>query len=151
MAETVTETFFLADELARESSSIPAKIYNLVHTILARNENDCVFAPIRSLQYLAVLSGREIAFVDSLSYTVQDGHGGRLIKLVWRLHHVSERGALADPVACDIIYYHEDGRDLQARVVGEFLKSLKQMDERYREHTMPVSGARILSLDPAKQ
>lgn len=147
MPGTVTETFFLPDELSRESTSIPADLYNTTRTILARSENDCVFVLIRSLQYLGIITSREILFVDSMAYTVQDGHGGRLIMLSWLFSHRNDRTSLGAPVPCDVVYYHADSPVIQLRLVGEFRRALQQMDERYREHVMPPEGARILKLN----
>lgn len=147
MSAKVTETFFLPDEISRESTCIPADLYNITHTILKRSENDCVFVPIRSLQYLGVITADEIVFVDSMAYTVQDGHGGRLIKLSWQFHHRSARDSLDAPIRCDVVHYHEDATGIVLRLVGEFRQALKLMDERYREHVMPQDGARILKLE----
>jgi hypothetical protein len=147
MSAKVTETFFLPDEISRESTCIPADLYNITHTILKRSENDCVFVPIRSLQYLGVITADEIVFVDSMAYTVQDGHGGRLIKLSWQFRHRSARDSLGAPIECDMVYYHEDAAAIALRLVGEFRQALKLMDERYREHVMPQDGARILKLE----
>ena len=146
MPAKVTETFFLPDEISRESTSIPADLYNITHTILTRSDNDCVFVPIRSLQYLGVITASEVVFVDSMAYTVQDGHGGRLIKLSWQFHHRTARDSLGAPVQCDVVYYHADAAGIQLRLVGEFRQALQLMDERYREHVMPQDGARILKL-----
>ena len=147
MSAKVTETFFLPEEVSRESTSIPADLYNITHTILARSENDCVFVPIRSLQYLGVITAREIVFVDSMTYTVQEGHGGRLIMLSWLFHHRHDRASLGTPMECEVVYYHTDSPEIQLRLVGEFREALKLMDERYREHIMPQDGARILKLN----
>jgi hypothetical protein len=146
MPGTVTETFFLPDELGRESISIPADLYNICHTILTRSENDCVFVPIRSLQYLGVITGPEIVFVDSMSYVVNNGHGGRVIMLAWQFNHSHDRDAIDAPVGCDVVYYHQDSVALQLRLVPEFRNALQLMDRRYREHTLPATGARILKL-----
>jgi len=146
MSTKVTETFFLPHEISRESTCIPADLYNITHTILKRSDNDCVFVPIRSLQYLGIITEGEVVFVDSMAYTVQDGHGGRLIKLSWQFHHRSARESLGSPVQCDVVRYHEDAAEIELRLVAEFRQALKLMDERYREHVMPQDGARILKL-----
>lgn len=147
MSAKVTETFFLPHEISRESASIPADLYNVTHTILRRSDNDCVFVPIRSLQYLGIITASEIVFVDSMAYTVQDGHGGRLIKLSWQFHHRVARDSLDAPMQCDVVHYHADAGEIELRLVGEFRQALQLMDERYREHIMPQEGARILKLE----
>jgi hypothetical protein len=146
MSDTVTETFFRPDEVGRESTSVPSDIYNITHTMLSRSENDCVFVPIRSLQYLAVLTADEIVFVDSMAYVVNEGHGGRIIMIAWQFNHGHERDSLESPMACDVVYYHVKSYQVQQRLVVDFLAAIKLMDERYREHMMPASGARILKM-----
>jgi hypothetical protein len=49
-------------ELAREPRYLPASTYNLAHTLLARSPGDCVFVPIRSMQYVAIIAVEEIDF-----------------------------------------------------------------------------------------
>ena len=146
MVDTVTETFFRPDEIERESTSIPAEIYNIAHTMLARSDNACVFVPIRSLQYLAVLTADEIVFVDSMSYIVNQGHGGRVIMIAWVFNHGHVRDSLDTPMACDVVYYHPGSYDVQRRLVVDFRAAIQLTDSRYREHMMPVSGARILKI-----
>lgn len=146
MSATVTEVFFRPDEIARFSSSIPADIYNLLHTVLVRSDNDCVFVPVRSLQYLGVITIHEIVFVDSMSYIVDEGEGGRVIMLAWEFNHGHGRDSLEKPMACDVVYYHAGGYDVQPRLVSEFRDALVLMDRRYREHMLPKRGARILKL-----
>ena len=76
-------------EIARESRHLPAATYNLAITLLARS-NDCLFVPIRSLQYLAILDGEEFVFVDGTSKCQ--------IGLAWRHFRPVERVSLDDPM-----------------------------------------------------
>ena len=144
MVKRVTETFFLPDEIERNSTRIPAPLYNLVHNLLARNELDCVFVPIRSLQVLAVITEKEIVFVDSLSYAHQDNTGGRIIILAWQFLHNQQRDGLDSPVSCEVIYYSKGAQDTQARLINEFNQALKLVDSRYRDSELPAEGARII-------
>ena len=143
---SATETFFLPDEVSREASTTPADIYNLARTLLARSEFSCVFVPIRSLQFLGVITETEIVFVDSQAYAYNENEGGRLIVLAWKFRSTSDRESLKDPVDCDVIYYHPESRDIQSRLIGDFRDALNLMDERYREQALPADGARILKL-----
>ena len=143
---TVTETFFLPDEIGRHESCIPADIFNLARTLLARSELGCVFVPIRQMQFLAVITGDEIDFVDSQAYACNRDEGGRLIMLAWHFKNTRERQALTEPVECDVLYYHPESSDLQSRLIGYFRDSLQQLDQRYRNRTLPADGAKILKL-----
>lgn len=144
MTEQVTETYFLPEEIERQQTRIPASLYNLAHNLVARSEHGCVFVPLRYMQVLAVITTEEIIFVDSLSYASQDGEGGRIIQLAWQCK--PHRDALDAPVECDVVYYHESGRQTQPRLVREFGDALSKVDEYYRQQDMPANGARIIAL-----
>ncbi len=146
MTTIVTETFFLPDEVKRESWSVPAVIYNLYHAIHTRSQMRHVFVPIRSMQYMAVLDHNEIVFVDGQSYAVSNNEGGRLIVVAWKFSASHQRDALTDPVPCEVVFYIDDNADLQLRLVAEFRAALELYDKRYRSAHMPASGAKILKL-----
>ena len=147
MARLVTETFFLPDEVERHAWSAPAEIYRLYHSLLDRSAAAHVFVPIRSMQVLAVMGTEEIVFVDSQSYAVSDNQGGRLIVIAWQFSQSHGRKALSDPVACDVVFYVRNHRDMQLRLVPDFKNALQQLDQRYRRGWMPEEGAKILKLD----
>ena len=146
MTESVTDTFFLPEEVERKAFTLPADIYNLAHTLLARSEFDCVFVPIRSLQYLGVITDSEIIFVDSQAYAFHQEQGGRLIMLAWKFLHTGTRDSLQEPVDCCMHAYHPDSREIQLRLVADFRKALLLLDQRYRDRALPADGARILKL-----
>jgi hypothetical protein len=146
MTNRVTETFFMPPEVARESWSCPADIYNLTHTLLTRSEYDCVFVPIRSMQYLAVINASEIIFVDSQAYAYRDNEGGRLIMLAWIFDSAAHRRALNEPVPCEVACYHADSAMLQLRLVNTYREALNLMDRRYRDKAIPADGARVVKL-----
>ena len=135
MVNRVTETFFLPEAVARQAWTLPADVYNLSRTLLGRSEFNCAFVPIRSMQYLAVITRDEIVFVDSLAYACRDNEGGRLIML-----------ALDQPQSCEVIYYTQDGQQLQLRLVSAYREALELMDQRYRDRALPPGGARIVPL-----
>ena len=60
-------TCYRDQEIARETRNLPAPTYNLAITLLARSRDGCLFVPIRSLQYLAILDADEFVFVDGTS------------------------------------------------------------------------------------
>ena len=57
------ETFYRPAETGREERLLPAPVYNLTHLLLAQTDSGCVFVPIRSMQYMAVLDAEESIFV----------------------------------------------------------------------------------------
>ncbi len=142
----VTETFFLPEEISRLDWSVPSDIYNLSRTLLTRSEFNCAFVPIRSMQYLAVISGTEIVFVDSQAYACRDGEGGRLIMLAWKFDATQHRSSLNQPHDCHVVLYHPDSAIIQQRLVGDFRAAMEQLDRRFRDSSLPSSGARILPL-----
>jgi len=133
----VEETFYRPDEVAHESRTLPATTYNLAHVMLARAAAGCLFVPIRSMQFLAVLDSEEFIFVDR--------EGGRMIEIAWQRFRPGERNALDEPVAYEAVYYSASGAQIMPRLQNEFYKALVQL-----EHRAPVSApARVVKL-PAR-
>jgi len=143
----VTETFFLPDEVDSRDLTLPADIYNLSRTLLGRSEFDCVFVPIRSMQYLGVITRNEIVFVDSQAYAYHDREGGRLVMVIWQFDASRARESLAEPVPCKEIHYHPACEQIQLRLVGAYREALELLDRRYRDQALPAGGARIVRLN----
>jgi hypothetical protein len=133
----VEETFYRREEVARVPRALPAATYNLAHVLLARAANDCLFVPIRSMQYLAVLDEEEFIFVDR--------EGGRMIEIAWRHFRPGERTALDAPVAYEAVYYSASGIQIMQRLQGEFHKALMLLEQRAPAHAL----ARVVKL-PAR-
>lgn len=151
MTTTVTETFFLPKEIARKQWLLPAGIYNLYHSLYAKNETGHVFVPIRNLQFMAVLDKNEIVFVDGQSYAVVknkagEDEGGRLILLAWKFPVSHDRDSLDEPMPCEVVFYDKKNTELQLRMILAFREALELMDQRYRDKEIPVQGAQILTL-----
>ncbi|HNA83329.1 MAG TPA: hypothetical protein PLQ64_12720 [Thiobacillaceae bacterium] len=128
------ETFERGPALGEMASALPAATYNLTRILLANSPRDCVFVPIRAMQYQAVIDREEIIFVDS-QYR-------RWVEVAWRQFQPRERAALDEPVAYQAVFYTAEGRDLQRRLQAEFHKALSLLDSR-----RPAPGeARILNL-----
>jgi len=133
----VEETFYRRGEVARESRVLPAATYNLAHVLLARAVNGCLFVPIRSMQYLAVLDKEEFIFVDR--------EGGRMIEIAWKHFQPGERTALDAPVSYEAVYYSASGVQTMQRLQGEFHKALMLLEQRAPTHAL----ARVVKL-PAR-
>lgn len=130
----VEETFFRRSEVSREDRSLPAATYNLAHVLLSRAERDCLFVPIRSMQFLAVLDSEECIFVDR--------EGGRFIEVSWRRFQPQTRANLADPVPFEAVYYSAQARALMLRLQGEFLRALRELEGRQ----LPGGAARVIPI-----
>lgn len=140
------QTFFLPQSCAQKSSMVAAETYNLAHTLLNRSDSTYVFVPIRSMQYLAIIEGHDIWFVDSQAYAVSQNEGGRLITISWHTDSTIERKALNENFPLKVVFYQANMGDIQLRLTGEFHKAMLLMDERYRDQQIPDEGARIIHL-----
>ena len=114
-------------EIGRESRSLPANHYRLIRLLFSRNQNDTLFVPIRSMQYLGVIDREEVLFVD--------GQGPRMIELCWRDFQSGEREDLRKPVTYSCVYYHAKSREIMFRLQSEFFKALELIEQR-----QPKSG-----------
>lgn len=133
----VEETFYRREEVAREPRTLPATTYNLAHVLLARAAGSCLFVPVRSMQFLAVLDNEEFIFVDR--------EGGRMIEIAWQHFRPGERTALDAPVAYEAVYYSASGAQTMQRLQAEFHKALMQLEQRAPAH----APARVVKL-PAR-
>lgn len=130
----VEETFFRRSEASREARTLPASTYNLAHVLLHRAPRGCLFVPIRSMQFLAVLDHEEFIFVDR--------EGGRFIDISWRGFQPQARANLADPVPYEAVYYSGPARSLMLRLQGEFLRALRGLEGRQ----LPDGAARVIRI-----
>ncbi|QIK38526.1 hypothetical protein GWK36_11620 [Caldichromatium japonicum] len=140
----VPETFFRPPEQMRESSAIPAPLYNAMRTLLRQTGNTYVFVPIRTMQYLAVVERTEVCFVDALGgYAYQNGEGGRLIQLAWHLR--GTRDSLSAPVPCEIVYYFRDLKAVHRRLISDLGAALADRQRRCQDPTLAGQSVRILA------
>lgn len=132
------ESFDRHQALTQEESRLPAATYNLTRILLAASETPCVFVPIRSMQYLAVVDAEEIIFVDS-QYK-------RWVEIAWRGFKPQARKALDEPVTYQALFYTPEAREVHRRLQGDFQSALSLVDSRRR----PSVPARLLSLSTRK-
>ena len=118
----MSESFYREDPIEVRAAVLPAELYNLARRLLARGGADCLFVPIRSLQYLAVIDAEEIIFVDR--------EAKHLVELAWRAFRPQARQGLSEPVAYEIHVYLDKGRGILTRLQGEFFKALRDMERR---------------------
>ncbi|MES2407106.1 MAG: hypothetical protein V4528_07275 [Pseudomonadota bacterium] len=129
------ETFYRPDiELFRTTRSLPAALYNRAHTLLTQSQTGCVFVPIRTMQYMAVLDAAEFIFVDR--------ERPDLIELAWQSFHPGHRDSLEDPVPFELVHYDERAASTMQRLIVEFNKALILLAKR---RAVDMKPARILS------
>ena len=117
-------TLYREDPILRETRHLPADVYNLAHLLLAHSDRPCVFVPIRSMQYLAVIDQEEIVFVDrELPSQVQ---------IAWQAFHRQERNALDERIEFETAYYTQESLQLMARLMSEFPRAMQIMAGRDR-------------------
>ena len=105
------ERFYREQEIARLPAFLPAATYNLAHTLLAR-AGKCLFVPIRSLQYMAVLDAEEFIFVDSQNKA--------WVELAWQHFRPQARSALDERVPFEVVHYAPQAAETMKRLPGEF-------------------------------
>jgi len=99
--------------------ALPAAVYNLAHTLLARSPRGCVFVPVRSLQYLAVLDREEFVFVDARYPNV--------VAISWRGFRPQARVGLDDAVPYRCLLYCAEEAEVQQRLPVEFAVALRAL------------------------
>lgn len=127
------ERFYREQEIARLPAFLPAATYNLAHTLLAR-AGQCLFVPIRSLQYMAVLDAEEFIFVDSQNKA--------WIELAWQHFRPQARSALGERVPFEVVHYAPQATATMKRLPGEFHRALQSLAERQK----PDTPASVLDL-----
>ena len=133
MNDKTTEVFFLTELVQRDTTRIPAQLYNRCRLLLTRCAEPYIFVPIRNMQYLAVIDADEVIFVDSQAYAVRDGEGGRFIMISWHFPAAGSRTSLHEPVSVEVLYHHSRALELRARLLGEFDKALIELETRSRD------------------
>lgn len=132
------ESFYRDDPLEIRPAQLPAELYNLAHRLFVRSGADCLFVPIRNLQYLAVIDAEEIIFVDR--------EAKHLVELAWRAFRPQARAALTDPVPYEIHIYLAKARQILLRLQGEFFKALVQLEQ--RAEPGPAAGGAVSPILP---
>lgn len=127
------ERFYREQEIVRQPDFLPAATYNLAHTLLARAGN-CLFVPIRSMQYMAVLDAHEFIFVDSQNRA--------WVELAWQHFRPQARASLDERVPFDVVHYLPQAAETMKRLPAEFHQALQQLADRQK----PGTPASVLDL-----
>ena len=132
------ESFYREQEIARLPDFLPATTYHLAHTLLAR-AGTCLFVPIRSLQYMAVLDAEEFIFVDSQNKA--------WVEFAWQRFQPQMRASLGERVPFEVVHYLPQAAETMKRMLGEFQLALQLLADRDRPH----EDAKVLPLTAAKR
>lgn len=124
---------------ASETRFLPAEVYNLAMTLLARDASGQLFVPIRSMQYLAILDHEEFVFID--------GERKCWIDVAWRHFKPQARNSLADPVEYEAVYYRLESIDWMRRILSEFPQALRQLAAKDKKPAVPAKVLRFPSSD----
>ena len=127
MARLSRETFICPGPVSRIATTLPGRIINHCMLMRLRSPQGCAFVPIRSMQFLAVITDGEVLFVDHQGgYAVEDGVGGRLVALGWELPAANTRDSLSESAAVHVVGYRDDFAVLHQRIMSEFPRALRQ-------------------------
>lgn len=131
-------TCYRDPEVASESRTLPADVYNLARILLHRNPGGSLFVPLRSMQYLAILDAEEFVFVD--------GFRKCWVDIAWRRFQPQRRTGLDDAVAYEAVYYRAESPELMPRLQAEFPLALRQLADKAK-----LEGeARVIPFPPSR-
>ena len=119
------EKFYRGDTLGTESCTLSAETYNNIRHLMSRHEGPQVFVPVRSLQYMAVVSETEVIFVDI--------HIQRVTELSWSGFQSSDRDSLNSPVSYSCSWHNSKAREHMHKIPIEFAESLKVLLNKMRD------------------
>lgn len=129
------EYFKTGDVLGIEQRSLPADTYNIMRTLFHQCQKACLFVPIRSMQYQAIIDETEIAFVYA--------HRRSYIEFVWRQFQPQQRNSLSDPVPYEFIYYDKRALETMQRMQVEFNKFSHQFYDRQHQSSDSLSQTSV--------
>ena len=141
-----SEIFFRPPEHTRTEKSISSRMYRQIRSLLQPLGDDFRIVPMRDMQFLAIVSKKEVLFVDSNGpYSRQRENSGRCICVAWEFHP----GDLdSTPVPYDLVEFEpgcldSQHPDFERRLFAEFSRSLeqqlsRQQPARYQTHPATV-------------
>lgn len=115
---------------ASETRFLPADVYNLATTLLARDITGQLFVPIRTMQYLAIIDHEEFVFIDSERKCWVD--------IAWRHFKPQARCSLEEPVQYEAVYYRLESIDWMRRLHSEFPLALREHAAKLKKTSAPA-------------
>lgn len=119
------EKFYRGDTLGTEICALSAETYNNMRRLISRHDGPQVFVPVRSLQYMAVVSDQEVVFVDL--------HIQRVTELSWSRFQANSRGSLSSPVSYSCAWHNNKAHERMQKITVEFAESLKTLLGKLRD------------------
>lgn len=119
--------------LRQESRQLPAALYKSIRLRQSHHKEPCLFVPIRSIQYLAVVDATEIIFVD--------GRRPRFIELSWQQFKPHTREDLSSPVPYTCVYYDKQAEMTMQRLQNDFFQAIELLAGR---ESKPFSQRTVL-------
>ncbi len=136
------ESFYRGDALGSEARTLPAIHYNALRLLLDFSGKPCVFVPIRTMQYMAVIDREEVIFVAA--------HHKAEIEFAWRYFHPQTRESLTDPVPYTLEYYKPEALENRQRMQGEFFQHVQLLAGRLRQQERPTAAERKVVTFPSR-
>ena len=136
------EYFSTGNVLGIEQRLLPASTYNVMRTLFHQCGKSCIFVPIRSMQYQAIIDDNEVSFVYI--------HRRSAIEFSWRSFKPQIRESLEDPVAYEFVYYDLQAIETMQRIQVEFHKFAHQLNHRAheRQQNTQKNGATVSRFRP---
>ncbi|MDR2220001.1 MAG: hypothetical protein LBE24_05410 [Methylobacillus sp.] len=131
-------TCYRDDAFASEWRTLPAEIYNLATTLLARAPDGQLFVPIRTMQMLTIIDHEEFVFID--------GERKCWIDIAWRNFKPQERESLTAPVSYEAVYYRPESANYMNQLHSEFPSALQQLAAKEK----PDVSAKVLKFPTQK-
>jgi len=108
------EYFETSKIIGTEKRTLPASTYNVMRILFHQSKSTCVFVPIRSMQYQAIIDENEVNFVYA--------HRRTHIEFAWQKFKPQHRKSLSDAVDYEFIYYDDRAVEVMKRIQIEFEK-----------------------------
>ena len=143
------ETFFRPDEISRKSKVLAASIFNAYRLLLSRSDGNCVFVPMRSMQFQSVATANEVIFIDS--YGAYHSHGesaGRCISYAWQFSAPLNRDSLTQSVKYEWVCYCQNSVSMDSRLPAEFHREVEYHLSKFPRETDQNFN---LNISPLKQ
>lgn len=119
-------TLYREEPILREARHLPADAYNLTRLLLAREMEstgkNCVFVPIRSMQYLAIIDQEEVVFVDRELPS--------MVQMAWQSFKRQDRNSLDDRVGFEVAFYTQESLGLLPRLMSELPKAMQMLADK---------------------
>lgn len=132
----VKEIFGRRQAVAATDRALPSDTYNAMRLLLDYSDDSCVFVPIRSMQYMAVIDHEEVIFVDAIS-------ARRLVEFSWQDFRPQDRNSLTEPVLYRFVCYDEKAEETMKRAQVEFSKSVHDQLRNKRKNATSIKVAPI--------